>query len=212
MDCQGEDDNTVNHHADEEPQQERQERCPPDRYSKWVYIAQEEDPVTVKEALSSQDVAKWRKAVETELQSLPKNQLRELSELPPGKKAIGSINGERYKAKLVAEKYNQKYGTDYDETFCPLVTFESVLTLIELAAKHKLQFHQLDVATAFLNNELKEEIYTKQQEQFEVKRKEHLICKLKRSIYDLKQLSRCWNETLEKHLKKMGFKQYKDDY
>ena len=161
MDCQGEDDNTVNHHADEEPQQERQERCPPDRYSKWVYIAQEEDPVTVKEALSSQDVAKWRMAVETELQSLHKNQLRELSELPPGKKAIGSINGKRYKAKLVAEKYNQKYGTDYDETFCPLVTFESVLTLIELAAKHKLQFHQLDVATAFLNGELKEEIYMK---------------------------------------------------
>ena len=72
MDCQNEDDNTINHHADEGPQQERRERLPPDRYGEWVYIAQEEDPVTVKKALSSQDAANWREAMETELQSLQK--------------------------------------------------------------------------------------------------------------------------------------------
>ena len=87
MDCQSEDDNTINHHADEE---ERWERRPPDRYGEWVYIAQDEDPVTVKEALSSQDAAKCGKAMETELQSLHKNQVWELSKLPPGRKAIGS--------------------------------------------------------------------------------------------------------------------------
>ena len=43
---QSEDDDTINHHVDQEPQQERQERFPPDRYGEWVYIAQEEDPVT----------------------------------------------------------------------------------------------------------------------------------------------------------------------
>ena len=42
-------------------------------------------------------------------------------------------------------------------------------------------------------------------------RKEHLVCKFKRSIYGLKQSSRCWNEALDKHLKKMGFKQSKND-
>ena len=63
MDCQSEEDNTINHYVDKEPQQERRERPPPDRYGEWVYIAQEEDLVTVKEALSSQDVAKERKAM-----------------------------------------------------------------------------------------------------------------------------------------------------
>ena len=92
-----------------------------------------------------------------------------------------------------------------------MVRSESVRTLIALAAKHKLQLHQLDVATTFLNGELKEEIYMKQPEQFELKRKEHLVCKLKRSIYSLKQSSRCWNKALGKHLKKMGFKQSKND-
>ena len=146
--------------------------------------------------------------METELQLLRKNQLWELSELPPGRKAIGrrwvfqrkhdaDANVERYKARLAAQGYNQKYGIGYNEKFCPVVRFESVRTLIALAAKHKLQLHQLYVATALLNVELMEEIYMKQPEQFEMKR-------------SLKQSSRCWNETLDKHLKKMGFKQSKD--
>ena len=112
---------------------------------------------------------------------------------------------------MVAQGYNRKYGIDYDETFCPVVRFELVSTFIALAAKHKLQLHQLDVTTAFLNGELKEEIYMKQLEQFEVEGKEHLVCKLKRNIYGLKQSSRCWNEALDKHLKKTGFKQSKND-
>ena len=51
----------------------------------------------------------------------------------------------------------------------------------------------------------------KKPEQFEVKGKEHLVCKLKRNIYGLKQSSRCWNEALHKHLKKIGFTQSKND-
>ena len=102
---------------------------------------------------------------------------------------------------MVAKGYNQKYGIDYDETFCPVVRSESVRTFITLAAKHRLQLHQLDVANAFLNGNLKEQIYTKQPEQFKVKGNEHLVCKLKRSIYGLKQL-RCWSEALDKELKK----------
>ena len=47
----------------------------------------------------------------------------------------------------------------------------------------------------------------KQPDGFAVKGNKHLVCKLKKSIYGLKQSSRCWNEALDKHLKKMGFKQ-----
>ena len=75
--------------------------------------------------------------METELQSLHKNQVWELSELPPGRKAIGSKwvfkqkrdadgNAERYKARMVAQGYNQKYVFGYNETFCPVVRFDSV--------------------------------------------------------------------------------------
>ena len=72
---------------------------------------------------------------------------------------------------MVAQGHNQKYGTDYDKTFCPVVRFESVQTLIASATKHKLQLYQIDIAAVFLNGELEEEIYIKQPEQFEVKEK-----------------------------------------
>ena len=68
-----------------------------------------------------------------------------------------------------------------------------------------LKLHQMDVATAFLNGELKDEVYMKQPEGFVTKGHEHLFCRLKRSIYGLKQSSRCWNTVLDKKLKKMGF-------
>ena len=102
----------------------------------------------------------------------------------------------QHKARHVAQGFLQKHGVDYDETFCPVVSFESVQIVITMAAKHDLKLHQLDITTAFLNGELNEDIYMKQPEGFEVKGKEHLVCKLNRSLYGLKQSSRCWNEAL----------------
>ena len=75
----------------------------------------------------------------------------------------------RYKARLVAQGFSQKSGRDYDETFSPIVRFESIRTVISLAAQHKLMVHHLDVATAFLNGKLQEEVYIKQSEGFVVK-------------------------------------------
>ena len=111
----------------EEQMQQERERHPPDRYGEWVYITQDEDPSTFTKALSGEDAIKWMKAMEAEMDSLHKNEAWELTELPPDRKAVGSKwiykkkkhadgNLERYKARLVAQGYNQKYGEDYDET------------------------------------------------------------------------------------------------
>ena len=69
----------------------------------------------------------------------------------------------------------------------------------------------MDITTVFLNGDLKETIYMKQPEGYVVKGKEKLVCKLKKSLYGLKQSPRCWNEALDKHLKKMGFVQANSD-
>ena len=84
--------------------------------------------------------------------------------------------------------------------------FKSVRTVIALAVQKGLKLHQMDVATAFLNGELKE-VYMKQPKGFETEGQKHLVCSLKRSIYALKQSSRYRNSVLDKRLKKMGFVQ-----
>ena len=123
--------------------------------------------------------------------------------------AEGSV--ERFKARLVARGFFQKSGVDYGVTFSPVARFESVRTVIALAVQNDLKLQQIDVTTAFLNGELKKEVYMKQPEGFVVKGQKHLVCKLKRSIYGLKQLSRCWNSVLDKPLKKLGFVQSVSD-
>ena len=100
---------------------------------------------------------------------------------------------------------------DYEETFAPVVRFESVRTLIALSAKYGLRLEQLDVTTAFLNGELEQEIYMSQPEGFVVPGKENYVCKLKRSIYGLKQSPRCWNETVHTFLSDNNFRQADSD-
>ena len=69
----------------------------------------------------------------------------------------------------------------------------------------------MDVSTAFLNGELKDEVYMAQPERFVEKGKENFVCKLIKSIYGLKQAPRCWNVALDSYLKEIGFKQSESD-
>ncbi len=146
--------------------------------------------------------------MEKEIKSLRDNDVWDLVELPEGQTAVGSkwvfktktdADGrvERHKARLVAQGYLQKFGTDYDETFCPVVRLESVRALIAMSVQRGLQLHQVDITTAFLNGKLDKDVYMKQPEGFTVTEK--------RSIYGLKQSPRCWNDVLDSHLKEMSF-------
>ena len=120
----------------------------------------------VKEALFSPEKRELMKAMESEINSLNTNKVWDLAELPCGRKAIGSKwvfkrkydsggNMKQHKSRLVAQGFLQKHGVDYNETFCPVVRFESVRTVIALAAKHDLKLHHLDITTAFFNSEFK---------------------------------------------------------
>ena len=196
----------------------------PDRYSHHLTLlsTEQQDPSSVAEAKSSSDKAKWAKAMEKEMESLRSNDVWELVEPPRNRKVIGSkwvfkkkVNAdgavEHYKARLVAQGCAQRFGLDYEETFSPVVRFESIRSVVALGAQNKLQLHQMDVSTAFLHGELTEEVYMKQPEGFIEQGKELLVCQLKRSIYGLKQSPRCWNHSLDSRLKEMKFKQTSGD-
>ena len=111
----------------------------------------------------------------------------------------------------MAQGYTQKPGIDYEETFSPVVRFESVHSVIALAVHNDMKLHQMDIKTAFLNGELSEEVFMKQPKGFVKVGEKDLVCRLKKSIYGLKQSPRCWNTALDSHLKKMKFVQTKAD-
>ena len=109
-------------------------------------------------------------AADVEYQSLIDNQTWDLVELPPNKTAIGSKwvfkakykddgTVERFKGRLVAKGYAQKYGIDYNETFSPVISFTSIRTLLAYGLNRNMNIHQTDVVTAFQNGSLDEEIY-----------------------------------------------------
>jgi hypothetical protein len=81
-------------------------------------------------------------------------------------------------------------------------SFRIVMTLI---AHYDLELHQMDVKTAFLNGDLQESVYIAQLEGFAIEGKEHMRCRLKKSIYGLKQASRQWYLKFDKVVKKFGF-------
>ena len=84
--------------------------------------------------------------------------------------------------------------------------------MIAIAAQEKWELHHLDVKTAFLNGEIKEDIYITQPEGFEVKGKEDHILKLQKALCGLKQAPRAWNSKLNEVLLKQGFVRSKCDY
>jgi len=101
----------------------------------------------------------------------------------------------------------QREGIDYNETFSHVSTKDSFRIIMALTAHYDLELYQMDVKTAFLNGDLEENVYMTQPEGFVVEGKEHLGCKLKKSIYGLKQASRQWYLKFDEVIRRFGFKE-----
>jgi hypothetical protein len=166
---------------------------------------------------------KWKDAMKEELLALQKNKTWELVDLPAGKKAVGckwvftikqTPEGkvDRYKARLVAKGYSQTYGIDYDETFAPVAKMGTVRTLISCAANFGWPLHQLDVKNAFLHGDLQEEVYMEIPPGFANEQTLGKVCKLKKSLYGLKQSPRAWFDRFRRALCDMGYSQCNGDH
>ena len=83
--------------------------------------------------------------------------------------------------------------------------------LLSIATHYDYEIWQMDVKSAFLNGNLEKEVYMMQPEGFIAKNQEHMVCKLKRSIYGLKQASRSWNIRFNQVIKSFGFEQNLDE-
>ncbi|UYV70127.1 hypothetical protein LAZ67_7001882 [Cordylochernes scorpioides] len=156
---------------------------------------------------------KWKLAMDDEFNSLMKNQTWTYVTLPSDRKAIACKwvykikqnadgSNKMFKARLVAKGYSQKPGLDYGETFSPVVKFDSIRTILSLCALFDMEMIQLDVKSAFLE----EELYMEQPQGYENPDFPNHVCSLQKSIYGLKQSPRMWNKKFHEFLIKFDLK------
>jgi hypothetical protein len=182
----------------------------------FIVYLMDDTPRTIEEAFSSPDAALWKEAIRSEIDSIMSNGTWEVVERPYGCKPIGCKfvfkkklrpDGtiERYKVRLVVKGYSEKEGEDYFDTYSPVARLTIIRVLLSLAASHGLIVHQMDVKTAFLHGELDEEIYMHQPDGFVLEGQRELVCKLLKSLYELKQAPKQWHEKFERTLISSGF-------
>ena len=109
----------------------------------------------------------------------------------------------KYKARLVARGFSQILGIDYIETFSPTLKQDSLRIITALAVHYNFNIYQLDIKAAYLNAELKEELYMEIPEGDENFKKGYW--KLNKAIYGLKQAGRMWNFKINDTLIELGF-------
>ena len=147
-----------------------------------------------------------------------KNDTWEITDLPHGKnligckwiftiktKADGSI--ERYKVRLVAKRFTQTYGIDYEETSTSVAKLNTIRILLSLAANLDWPLHQLDVNNVFLNGNLKEDVYMDIPQGLQNSSNINKVCRLKKSLYSLKQSPRFCFERFINVMKSNGYTQ-----
>lgn len=188
----------------------------PIKFDDYAMFAGYEEPESYMEALESSNTEEWKAAMDEEMNSLMENDTWDLVEKPADRSVIdnrwvyrvklnldGSVN--KFKARLVAKGYSQRAGTDYDETFSPVARFDTIRAVLSVAASHQMKLGQFDVKTAFLYGDLEESIFMKQPPGYDDGTDK--VCRLKRSLYGLKQSPRCWNKRFKSFLEKHQLKQ-----
>ena len=195
--------------------------------------------VPMKEAMKGPNANEWHQAIVEEIKSIIKKDTWTLVDRPEQGEVIGcrmvlrnklKPDGtlERRKARLVAQGFNQKPGIHFSETFAPVARIGSIRIMTSLAARYGMNIQQFDIATAYLNGELEEEVLMEIPKNFEETlqsiidseeenqvrykaknillelRKGNKVCHLEKSLYGLRQAGRSWYVKLDKALRKYG--------
>lgn len=172
-------------------------------------------------AMASPHKEKWFAAMQKEYNSLMENNTWDLVPRPSNTNVIGSLwvyavktnptpvpGGDTitFKARCVALGNHQVPGVDFNETSSPVAELATFRLLLALSAQYGWDPIQLDIVTAYLYGTIQEDIYMEQPKGFAVAGNEDKVCKLKKSIYGLKQSGERWYSELSATLGSLGMK------
>lgn len=154
--------------------------------------------------------------MDLELEAIERNGTWELTTLLAGAKRIGvkwifktkyNEKGEveNHKARLVAKGYSQQWGVDFTEVFAPVARWDTIRTILTLAALRGWNVFQLDVKSAFLHGELSETVFVDQPQGYQKRGEEHKVYRLKNALYGLRQAPRACYNRIGPYFLKEGF-------
>ena len=184
-------------------------------------------PKGYRAALTSPHASYWRDAIARELRGLIENEtwvMVPIAIVPTGsnimhchyvftikRNADGTI--EKFKARLVADGNTQKHGIDFDRVFSAVVKASTLRLLLVLAALNDYDLHQIDIRQAYLQAKLDTDLYMYPPPGVAAydSKGNRLICKLRRSLYGLKQAGREWAGLFSSFLASWGFTRSKID-
>lgn len=172
-------------------------------------------PQTYEQAVNGTESDHWKAAMDSEMNSIYANQTFRPEVLPRNRKAVGCKwvfalkyapdgTGLKYKARLVAQGCSQIFGLDYDKTYSPVARAATSRIFFTLVVKRNLHTIQADVVTAYLNGDMKEELYMKPPCGYEFP--DGKVCRILKSLYGFKQSALNWREKLDKAVQDLGFK------
>lgn len=195
------------------------------------------EPPTYADAISCDQGAEWKLSADDEINALLSNNTWEPVVLPEGRKALKTkwvfkIKKDEHgrevkkKSRLTIKGYVQKQGVDYWETYSPVAKLISVRIFFAIATLLKMKLFQVDVNNAFLNADLKEDIYMEVPEGYDIDSvinslpadhelrgadRSRIVLKLKKALYGLKQAPREWYLKVSAYLRTLGYEALKAD-
>nr|GEU69536.1 putative ribonuclease H-like domain-containing protein [Tanacetum cinerariifolium] len=174
----------------------------------FAYFLSQLEPSSVAKALEDPD---WVAAMQEEMQQFYNQQVCKLVPLPDRKIAIGTkwiLKNKRdargivvrNKARLVAQGHRQEEGIDYDEVFAPVARFEAIRLFLAFSSYMDFMVYQMDVKSAFLYEEIEEEVYVIQPKGFEDPHNPKHVYRVVKALYGLHQAPRTWYARLSTFL------------
>ncbi|CAM9397304.1 unnamed protein product, partial [Ascophyllum nodosum] len=178
------------------------------------------EPRNRRQAMESHEWDEWRKAEETEMLGMVENCVYDQVARPKDKLVIGTKmlykrkigqdgKVEKYKCRLVAQRFWQVEGVHYTEKYSPTPSAASIRMLLATAAAKDGELRHFDAEQAFLKADIDEEIYIEIPEEFQ--KFPGAVGRLNKAIYGLVQAGRCWNNKFCDDMTAIGFEQAKVD-
>eukprot|EP01119_Soliformovum_irregulare_P009601 TRINITY_DN2307_c0_g1_i1.p2 TRINITY_DN2307_c0_g1~~TRINITY_DN2307_c0_g1_i1.p2 ORF type:complete len:715 (-),score=157.74 TRINITY_DN2307_c0_g1_i1:143-2287(-) len=185
-------------------------------------ITSNHNPLRIPKPTQAIRIPGWHAAMQKEINSMAKNGVYLLVPRTPEMRVVRSqwilkwktsTDGPVEKARIVANGSSQTQGIDHQETYAPVVKSQTLRVAFSLAAARSYRIKQRDIATAYLNAALKEEVYMAEPLGFQTTGANGIpmVWKLLKSLYGLRQSGRNWNECLDEALLDFGMTRSKWD-